>query len=248
MDQGTAEWHAWRRQGIGASESAALLGVCPYKTPRQLYAEKLGGEAEDTEASAGLFQRGHETEAMVRAAYEFETGLEFRPAVFEHPVYPFIRASLDGWNAETKQGIEIKFMGKDKFAGPVPEHHVIQVQHQMLVTGVDSWTYLRHNDGQTKREDFKADPAMQARIVEACLEFWDRVGRKDPPPYTDRDWVPDDRPELGYALSALLAANGTKAKAAAREAVLGLVQHRRTIYKGVKISADPARITFPKEG
>lgn len=245
MQQGTAEWLLWRRQGIGASESAALFGVCPYKTARQLYGEKLGVAMEDTESSPGLFRAGHETEAMVRAEYEFETGLEFAPAVFEHPTHPFIRASLDGWNAETRQGIEIKLVGKDKFAGPVPEHHVIQVQHQMLVVGVDSWTYLRHNSGQTKKDVIAADPDMQKRIFEACLEFWSRVQRQDPPAYSDRDWVPVDDAQLLGDLQCLAGLTG-KAKDALREQIFSRLQYNRVVCGGIKVARDSRRITMPK--
>jgi hypothetical protein len=103
----------------------------------------------------------------MRAAYEFETGLEFPPATFEHPQLPFIRASLDGWCAERRQGIEVKMVGEQKFHGDIIPSHYAQVQTQMLVAGVDEWTYIRHWSGQTKVETIKADPEMQKKIVGA---------------------------------------------------------------------------------
>ena len=36
------EWLEWRRQGIGSSDSASIMGTSPYTTPYQLWEEKLG--------------------------------------------------------------------------------------------------------------------------------------------------------------------------------------------------------------
>ena len=47
LEQGTAEWLAWRTQGIGASEAPAILGENPWKSRRALLAEKTGGPAPD---------------------------------------------------------------------------------------------------------------------------------------------------------------------------------------------------------
>ena len=152
----------------GASEAAVLLGHDPYgKTPFKLWQLKLGLDTKSGGPEA-LFQRGHETETMVRAAYEFETGLDFGPACFEHSEFPFIRASLDGWNDAEKRGIEIKMVGKEAIKLPPPLHHLIQVQHQMLVTGTSSWVYIRHCEGETKVEVIQEDLTMQRDILAAC--------------------------------------------------------------------------------
>ena len=36
------EWLAYRRKGIGGSDVAAVLGVSPFRTARDLYYDKLG--------------------------------------------------------------------------------------------------------------------------------------------------------------------------------------------------------------
>ena len=35
------EWLAYRRQGIGGSDVAAILGISPFRTARDLYDDKL---------------------------------------------------------------------------------------------------------------------------------------------------------------------------------------------------------------
>ena len=47
------EWLAYRRYGIGGSDAAAILGISPWRTARDLYYDKLGiaevSENEDAE-------------------------------------------------------------------------------------------------------------------------------------------------------------------------------------------------------
>lgn len=252
MEQGTSEWLNWRRAGIGASESAALLGHCPYKTAYQLFTEKKQGVNLASESASGLFRKGHETEALVRAEYELTTGLEFSPALFEHSEYPFIRASLDGWNDPSKRGIEIKMMGKDKLNLPPPIHHLIQMQHQMLVTATDSWVYLRHAEGLTVTQTIPCDLTMQRNILSACWQFWDDFQRDIPPAFGPRDWVPSTCPNLDVALRFMMEATNTKDRQARRVEVLRLAKNPRTVNivegpaKGATVTTTPPRVTLPK--
>jgi putative phage-type endonuclease len=264
MEQGSNEWLQWRKQGIGASEAAILLGLDPYgKTPYKLWLEKQGAPAEDTEAAPGLFQRGHETEAMIRAALELETGVDYPPALFEHPEYPFIRASLDGWadeeaakNACLPRGMECKMVGIKALAEPIPPHHQAQLQHQMLVTAQDEWLYVRHAEGTTQKFTVKADPRMQTQILAACWDFWDRVTTQIAPAFTDQDWVPVENENLDLALRMMLEQNTTTKRAPYRAEALALAAGIRAGNRlenmmagpahGAKVQLNPARVTLPK--
>ena len=42
LNQRSPEWLQWRSQGITASDIPIILGLSPYKTPWQLWAEKVG--------------------------------------------------------------------------------------------------------------------------------------------------------------------------------------------------------------
>lgn len=248
MDQGTPEWLEWRKQGIGGSDAPAVLGLCPYKTAFHLYQEKVAQNGSQVANMDTVMAKGHAVEAQIRAAFEFQAEMEFPPCLMEHPLYPFLRASLDGWNAETKRGIEIKFVGKEKIELPIPQHHMVQVQYQMLVCGVDAWEYIRSTDGSTfKVETIPADLEMQAKLLTSCVEFWDKVQKKIPPAYEDRDWVPDEREELKDLLNALVKITEKKMNKEIREKIFAEVTHKKTLCNGVKISCNPNRITFPKE-
>lgn len=236
MQQGSAEWHAWRKDGIGASEVAAIMGCSPYTTAYQLWREKredVSGQEDNT-----AMARGRAHEPMVRAALAFEMECEFTPQCFEHPTYPFLRASLDAWCEARRLGAEIKSVGAAKLADEIPRHHYLQVQTQMLVTASLSWLYVRTADGvNVKIETIHASPDTQAEILAACTEFWRCVQDGTPPPYQPMDWVPCE--SVRPAVEAWRA-DPKRGRAALLAACAG---RKRTICAGVKISTDPPRIS-----
>lgn len=60
------EWLDWRRKGIGGSDAAAVIGVSPYSTARDLYYEKLNiVTADDNEDNWVQKKIGHLLEDLV---------------------------------------------------------------------------------------------------------------------------------------------------------------------------------------
>lgn len=248
--QGSPEWLKWRHEGIGASEVASLLGVDPYnKTPRILYEEKIRSLAPVATELEHLRQ-GHEIEAMVRAMHEFETGEDWPAVCFEHPEYPFIRASLDGWNGS--KVAEFKMTTGEMMSKPVPEHHIIQCQSQLLVTATEVATYVRHcrNLGATEKIEIAEDKHIQVRILAACWDFWDRVQTKRPPDYIDADWVPSEDAFLLEIVATWRSCTTTKDKKSARAQLIGMIQTPRAVCAGVKIQRAPfgERVTDTLKG
>src|SRR3990167_9543260 len=70
-----AEWREVRRQGIGASDAPAIPGLSPWKSPIQLYADKLG-LAEDGSEETEAMRWGRRLEGVIIAAYAEETNRE----------------------------------------------------------------------------------------------------------------------------------------------------------------------------
>ena len=71
--QGSPEWHEHRRTHRNASETPAVLGVSPWKTPYQLWQIKTG-RAPQPEVTAAMVH-GTAAGAAAREAYERQTGL-----------------------------------------------------------------------------------------------------------------------------------------------------------------------------
>lgn len=60
------EWLAYRRRGIGGSDVAAILGISPFRTARDLYDDKLNiASAADDAGNWVALEMGHLLESLV---------------------------------------------------------------------------------------------------------------------------------------------------------------------------------------
>ena len=64
------EWLAYRRKGIGGSDAAAVLGISPFMTARDLYYDKLGISAQADEENWVAKEIGHLLEPLVPSISE----------------------------------------------------------------------------------------------------------------------------------------------------------------------------------
>ena len=91
------EWLAYRRQGIGGSDVAAILGISPFRTARDLYDDKLNiASAVDDTGNWVALEMGHLLEPLVAQIFTKKTGLEVFQIkkMFQHPQYPFMLADV----------------------------------------------------------------------------------------------------------------------------------------------------------
>ncbi len=175
---GSEEWlEARRKAGIGASESAAVLGLSPWATPLDVYLQKHGLKAvEETRA----MRRGNALEPFIQSEFELDKGFHgYKPeSMFKSLQHPFLFANLDWLSADGKFAAEFKATDSQKDWGEtssqnVPLHYYIQCQHQLLVTGLDLIylvALLPYSDLRTY--PIEPSPEVQARIVSDCGLFW----------------------------------------------------------------------------
>jgi len=183
------EWHALRATGIGGSDLAAVLGLSKWKTPLQLYREKRG-ECEDQPDNEPM-RWGRALEDVIRQRYAEETGATVEvPGHMRHPVHSFIVGHLDGIatlpNGQTVV-LEIKTARHGEGWGEegtdeIPQEYLLQVQHYLFVAGLDQAdvaVLIAGSDFRIYR--IKADAELQAMLLDACREFWQRVQDGNPP-------------------------------------------------------------------
>jgi putative phage-type endonuclease len=134
--------------GITASRAATIAGVNPYESPYALY-QRLVGNAPPQEQSFPMWL-GTQMEGIVIRAFTKETGLKCRrPHRAVDPNFWFTTLEyglpmgclLDAWTLDPdKTGIEAKtasaFMSAE-WEDDVPVHYLLQIQHQLAVTGWD---------------------------------------------------------------------------------------------------------------
>jgi len=186
FDQGTDEWLAYRRCGIGSSDCPVIMGVSPYMSLSELYQDKKGTLVKDNKSDFVL-RLGHEFEIKARARFELDTGLEVEPLNVEHAKEPWLRASLDACSLEQKTFAEIKYMGQKNFdlvkSGQVLEHHVPQIQHQFMVTGFANGYYVVYTLSEDKKAiqeyfclEVKPDhDYIINKLYPALKDFWQMV-------------------------------------------------------------------------
>lgn len=187
--QGSEEWLAWRAKGIGASDAAAILGICPYRSKKQLLLEKLGrGKPQKKNPAMAL---GNKFEGAARALLYFELDVEFTPHTLSHPDHPFILASFDGYCANSEQIAEIKYMGQKNFdlikkTNKPLEHHFPQVQQQLAVSTFKKCVYCFYTLNENRSaianlahiEVERDDQYIDQTLIPALTDFWSEVQRR----------------------------------------------------------------------
>ena len=192
---------------IGGSDVSAILGVSPWKSPFQLYQEKIGAFCEEiTREKQRLFDRGHRWEPVVVEMLVDElldrghdVQIIDRNARYQDPEFPFLACELDlellidgeEHNAEIKtvSPFAAKAWGEQD-TDEIPLYYSAQVMHGLMVRpreraivaaliGVDD---LRLHQIERDEETIAAIRAKE-------VEFWRRVQERDAPEPTTADDV-----------------------------------------------------------
>lgn len=193
-----------RRNGIGGSDVAAILGVSKWKTPSSLWLDKTSEEPLVDEDNIVL-RFGHFVEEFVAQEYTRRTGLQVEKYNKEliHPKYSFIRGNVDrlvipaGQKKASHKGeirtdrlLECKTAssytaaqwgeaGTDK----VPIYYLTQVHWYLMLTGceyADIAVLIGNNDFRiyTIKKDIEIEQAILKKVV--C--FWQNCVQGDEMP------------------------------------------------------------------
>ena len=197
------QWLAWRRRGIGGSDVAAIFGISPFRTARDIYYNKLNiAPAEPDEGNWVALEIGHRLEDLVAKIFSRKTG--FQPfqvkKMFRHAQYPFMLADVDFFvnlpNGETAI-LEIKttnYNARDHWWSPdgweiVPAWYETQVRHYMAVMDIDRaflCCLYGNNESEVIIREVKRDAAYEEELIYLEKNFWENhVQAKCPPPYVE---------------------------------------------------------------
>ena len=195
------EWLEQRRHGIGGSDAAAVLGISPFRTARDLYYDKQGISVESDDSNWVQLEMGNLLEPLVARIFAKKTGLNIyqRKAMFQHPDYPWMLADLDYLVVlpDGKKAIlEIKttnYNARDNWwyngSEIVPVYYEAQGRHYMAVMNIDR-VYFCCLYGNTEDEaiirHIDRDPDYEAELIALEENFWkNHVLANVPPPYTE---------------------------------------------------------------
>jgi putative phage-type endonuclease len=92
------QWLALRREGIGGSDIAAILGMNKYHTALDVYVDKMGlGEAPQSERLMEAARMGHLMESVIAREFATRTGLRLLrpPGLMSNADRPWMLATVD---------------------------------------------------------------------------------------------------------------------------------------------------------
>jgi len=187
------QWLEDRRSGIGASEAAAAIGVSPYKSAIELWAEKCGlVDAPDLSGNEPV-EFGVRLEPVILDAYASRSGRKVWPheqnTIVRHRQHSWLSCTPDAWQlvegVEDDSLVQIKtagaFVAEEWRDGP-PLHYEVQCQHEMLVTDTKVNTIVVLIGGQKLRYfDLTRNEKFIAALVPKLEEFWRCVETRTPP-------------------------------------------------------------------
>ncbi len=201
------EWLEWRRKGIGGSDAAAILGISPFATARDLYYDKLKIlPYEDNDDGWVQKEIGHLLEDLVAQIFQKKTGFKIYQIkkMFRHPKYPFMIADIDYFvtlpNGESAI-LEIKttnYNARDNWFRDgkeiVPVYYEVQGRHYMSVMNIDRVFYCclyGNNFDEVIIREVKRDYDYEEELISIEEYFWNEyvLAHKEPPYTEDGDLI-----------------------------------------------------------
>ena len=146
-----AEWLEKRKNYIGGSEAAAIVGMSPYSNNVDLWELKTGRRVAEDIGENPFVKYGTEAEKYLRELFALDYP-QYAVNYVENNLYlndryPWSHASLDGtlFEIETERRgvLEIKTTNikspaqKLKWGNRIPDNYYIQVLHYLMVTEFD---------------------------------------------------------------------------------------------------------------
>jgi putative phage-type endonuclease len=186
LTQNSPEWLEFRKKHLGASDAPVVMEISPWRTPYQLWREKL--DLDQNTFVSGAMRRGTELEPIARQKVSRILDVDLKPAVFESDL-DFIAASLDAISDDGKTLVEIKCPSSKPQEQGIPRIYYPQVQHQMFVCEVEKMYFYTFYEGEGELLEINRDESYINKMIETEKEFWECVKALTPPSsaYVTRD-------------------------------------------------------------
>lgn len=192
-------WLAERKTGIGASDAAAIVGVSPWQQPLDVWLSKQPDQPESKQSFRMML--GTLLEPALAELYSKETGRALvKCQLARHAERPWQLATLDyradGRNVQLKT---TDSFNADQWGEPgsdeIPENYLVQVQHEMLVSGLpvtDVAVLIGLREFRIYTVEF--DIVTADAITDMEHDFWHNHVLKGIPP--EVNWEDPRTPEL----------------------------------------------------
>jgi putative phage-type endonuclease len=202
------EWHRLRLGGLGGSDAGVVAGVSTWRSPYDLWSEKVAGVLPDPSDEKEYQRWGKLLEDPIAEEFATRTGIEVHrfARMVRNTDYPFMFANVDRLTgpANNLDGVlEIKTTRfADQWAdGQVPLTYGVQGQHYLAVLGLPVVHYACLIGGQELViTTVERNETLIADLVAIEEAFWQSVVAREAPPADgsestrkalQRRWRPD---------------------------------------------------------
>jgi len=171
-----------RRNYIGGSDAAAILGLSPYNTAVTLWMEKTGQTETTDDTPSEPAAWGNLLEDVVAREYASRHSLKIAKVnqTRRHPANEWMRANLDRRVIGRPEIVEIKTV-RGLGDEPRPDH-IAQVRHYLAVTETERAHLVYLVAGQRLQSFIiERDQTAEAALMEAEQAFWQCVQTRSPP-------------------------------------------------------------------
>lgn len=183
------EWLKARRNSIGGSDAASILGLNPYNSAYSLWCEKTGKIKPEDISDKEAVRLGNDLEQYVAERFMEATGKKVRREnnIIYNSDYPFAHANPDRMVIGEDAGLECKTSSSWDIAqqlkdGEIPPYWYCQMVHYMMVTGAKRWYLgaLVFGVGFFQFTVERNDAEIEA-LANAESDFWQGVCKHTPP-------------------------------------------------------------------
>lgn len=246
-------WLDLRKRGLGGSDVAAICGQDRWRSPFQVYLEKIDAPLPDDDLSEAA-EWGTILEPIVREVAATRTSLTIEPAPYllQHPEHDHVLANIDGLGLRPVDvDADEIFVYEGKTAGvwtadgwgddknpEVPPAYALQGMHYLAVTGLGRALFAVLIGGQRLALRWvDRDQELIDHLMVLEHDFWERVVNRVPPP-------PDGSKACTELLAHLYDVNPGSVLTVEPGEVLPFLQARadaKALEKDAKAQADAAQ-------
>jgi putative phage-type endonuclease len=185
------EWYQRRRQGITGSDIGAICFLNPYRSPLEVYLDKVSEEEQQDISSEPIYW-GNRLEDVIADEYAIRQNVKVsvEPNILQHKEYDFILGSIDRWVNDGEYILECKTIGSrlinqlgEVGTDQIPSYWLAQVAWYVAITDTPKADIAVLAAGQDFRiYTYNRNKDLEDKIIKIACNFWHNHIEKRIPP------------------------------------------------------------------
>jgi putative phage-type endonuclease len=185
------EWYQRRRQGITGSDIGVICFLNPYRSPLEVYLDKVSEEEQQDISSEPIYW-GNRLEDVIADEYAIRQNVKVsvEPNILQHKEYDFILGSIDRWVNDGEYILECKTIGSrlinqlgEVGTDQIPSYWLAQVAWYVAITDTPKADIAVLAAGQDFRiYTYNRNKELEEKLIKIACNFWHNHIEKRIPP------------------------------------------------------------------